>query len=694
MWNGVLWVLRPPARVILHVIMLPVDLLFLLFDAFSVNIRKSGLFGLDCRGRDSYTGGICPPARKYTNKVMFRLICPEMGRSQRRTVCQAGEKPAIRFVRAIVMVSVLIVIGFTVAMVAQATWPRISGARGTAATVREIARARVANGDAAYEAGRYDTAASLYKSALRLEPASKELLYKIGLCFDELKQPDTAVGYFTAAAQGQNAHPPAARRMALYFYARGDVANAKKYAQQAIDLGVADGSMAAIVGDAALWDRDTKTAEPQVTAAEQASPESNVVKLVHAHLLMSTGQTDEAAKLLDSVLTDPSVALLAGLYKLDLLRQTGHADEALLNVRTLANRFPDLPRLSMLLVDTQLASGQRAEALKEVERLREHYRNNPGAKLDLAVTLSRRGQDSLALQIAQECATDAQYGASANVFMGQIFLRRGMPDYALAYAQKALGMQPNLPSGLLLAGRAALTAGDLDKAGVFLNGAIQQSPKDPAVWHTLGLLHLAVGDLQAAEDAMAKACELDPSNGQLHQDYGMVLFNAGQKDPTKMAKSKMELQKAADLLKNSMTAYTSLAMLARQSGDDKAAQDYYLHAIEAAPGEAAIAANNLAELLMANDKDGKNAPAALALAYSAYVRAAGTRYEKAIADTFRKALSASHVTAEALGVTLQPPRPAPSAPPAEIEAPASQASPPSTVGGGALAGSPEVRPGS
>ncbi len=661
--------------------MLPVDLLFLLFDAFSVNVRKTGWLGVDCRGRDSYAGGVCPPARKYTNKLLFKLICPEMGRAraERRTVCRAGEKPAIRFVRAIVMVSLLAALGIVSAWTAQAIWARRLRPGGTEAVVGRIVTERLSRADAAYGQGRYDEALSLYMSALRLESASKELLYKIGLCYDELKIPDNAAHFFAAAGEGEDAHPPAVRRMALYLYARGDLATADKYAQQAIGLGVADGPMQAIVGDSCLWNKDVAAAEPHIAAALEASPESSVVKLAHAHLLSAKQDPEGALAILDSVLSDPSVALLAGLYKLDILRGSGRADEALMHVESLAARFPDLPRLSMLLVDTQFDSGQRAEALREAQRLREQYRDQPGAKLDLAGVLSRRGQDSLALEIAQECADDAQFGALANVFMGDIFLRRGMPEHALAYARKALERQPSFPPGLLLAGRAALTAGDLDSASVYLNGAIEQSPEDRAVWHSLGMLHLAAGDPQAAEESLAKACELDPSNGQLHQDYGMVLFNAVRTDPAKLEQAKAEFLKVVDLVQRPMTAYTSLGILAKQDGDSASAHSYYLQAIEADPGQAAIAANNLAEILMADDKEGHNAAAALALAYSAYVRSRGSRYETAIADTLRKALTAAGVTAEALGVALpSAPEAAPGPPPADV---------------GALSGTPAGKPG-
>lgn len=99
-----------------------------------------------------------------------------------------------------------------------------------------------------------------------------------------------------------------------------------------------------------------------------------------------------------------------------------------------------------------------------------------------------------------------------------------------------------------------------------------------------------------------------------------------------------------------MTAYTSLGILAKQSEDGAAARRYYLQAIQADPGKAAVAANNLAMLFLADEETAGSPTIALALAYSAYVHAIGSQYEEQLADTLRKALRAAGVPADALGV--------------------------------------------
>jgi tetratricopeptide (TPR) repeat protein len=644
--------LTPPAIVLLHIVMLPVDLLFLVFDAFWVNFRKTRILGADCRGRDSYNP-VCPPARKYTNKALFRLICPEMRRSgvERRTVCRAGERPVLRIVRAFFLIAVLGCAGLAGLIALHRTW---SPTPGEAEPAERVTQARIALGDEEFGNGRYREALGYYMRALRLAPQDRELIYKAGLCYAELREEDNATRYFALAARGDDAHPPhppAVRQMAVRMYERGAVGPAGAYAQRANDMGIADGPILAILADSLLWQQKPDEAQPHLEAAIAANPDSSIVKVAQAHALAVGGDADGALAILEGVADDRSVGLLAGLYKLDVLRQAGRPEEALTEARALADRFPELGWLSVRALDTRFASGDRAEALAEAERLRSQLGKDPAAKLDLAVSVARHGYDALAMEIAEECAKDPQVGPRANVFMGGLYLQRGMLEHARVYADRALAVQPAYVAALLLGARAALSARDADATGRYLSAAVEAAPEDPAVWQSLGELHAALGDGQAAEEAFRKAVELAPENGLVHQSLGMVL-----QARSKNEDARTELLEAARLLPNPMSAYTSLGMLAKASGNGAEAREHYLKAIEAAPGEAAIAANNLADLILADPAATEDDRlVALALAYSAYGKVRGTRFEPTVAATLRQALEANGLRADQLGVALTEP---------------------------------------
>jgi len=674
-----LWrILRPPLALLVHIVLLPVDLLFLVFDAFWVNLRKTGLLGRDCRGRDSFPGGVCPPARKYTNKFLFKLICPEMGlsRGTGRTVCRAGERARIRLVRA---ASALMLVLF-VALAGIIAAHRLLAGRPVEQPqqlVAQIVQGRISRAEDAFKNGRYAEAASLFRSALRLAPGNKELVYRIGLCYAELAEEENAARYFAAAAQGDDAYLPAVRRMAMQLYQRGNVRVAGDYAQRAVDLGLKDGAVLAILADSCLWGKNAEAARSHLQAAEAANPESSVVQVAKAHSLAVQKKYEEAMTILDKVASDPSVALLAGLYKADILRLTGRGDEEMAQVQALADRFPDLAWLSIRALEARLGRARRDEVLREIEELKARLSDKPDAKLDLAMALSRHGYDGPAIQVAKECARDERYRAAADTIIGTIFLRRGMFDEARAYADEALSAKPGHVPALLLAGQAALSADDADAAGIYLNSAVEAAPQDPAVWHALGLLHARVGDVAAAEESLTKARDLAPDDGTIRQHLGMVLMAAGGQARSeaeqlrqqgrdaeadaalkvadaKSEQAKQEFLKAAGLLDRPLTPYTSLGMLARQAGDLEEARRQYLAAIRSDPREAAVAANNLADLMLQKLTGPQEAAVAVALAYSAYVRVVGTPLEGTVADTLAKALRAAGLSAADLGITQLP----------------------------------------
>ncbi len=87
-------------RVIVQLALLSVDLLFLLYDLVMVNFLKTGILRGDCRGRTAHDGH-CRPARKYTNRWLFHLVCADVHfpRQTPMPICKARRKLKIHFLR-------------------------------------------------------------------------------------------------------------------------------------------------------------------------------------------------------------------------------------------------------------------------------------------------------------------------------------------------------------------------------------------------------------------------------------------------------------------------------------------------------------------------------------------------------------------------------------------------------------------
>lgn len=648
-------VLVVPARWLAHVIMFPIDVAFLFFDLFFVNLKKTRIFSHDCRGRHSFRGGVCPPSRKYTNRFLFRLLCPEMGRGlEGRGICRADEKVKVHLMRgaALAIAIVVIVGGANLAVVR--FWPRLTGAEPPAEKLERLLAERVTGGNAAFEAGQYEDALSFFRGALRIASDDRELWHKAGLTYAEMGEQAKAVQCFRVAAEGDDAYPPALGRLALYLYEKGDVGPAGSYAERAVRLGGADGPTHAILADRYLWTGDTDSAAAHLQNAVDKDPESDIVRLAQAHSLMLEGNLDEAGRLLDGIADDAPVAPLAALYRMDVLWKTGRSQEAVERLKEVADKHAELPWLAMLSLDSQFASGRRAEALAEVKRLEERFADLPAARLDLGRLLGKRGLDGLALQVALGCEDEPGVELPARVFAGELYLRRGLPDLAEDYARRALLEDAGHPAALLLAGKAALAKRDADEAARRFNDVVKAAPESAEAWYLLATAQRAQRDLEAACQSFLKACELRPDSGPFRQDCGRMLLATGKK-----AEAREQFLRAAELLPRPYAPYTSLGMMAQEEGDNAKAREYYVKAIEAAPDRSIIAANNMAELLLSENKD---IPLALAFAYSAHVRAFGTPLEAPAADTLANALIRAGYPASAVGLARMAARIRPDSP--------------------------------
>ncbi len=293
---------RTPARWLAHALLLPVDLLFLAFDLLSVNLRKTRLVKNDCRGKDSYHGGPCPPSRKYTNRFLFRLVCREAARGAHGGFsCRAGERVRISYVRCFAA-------GVTLALLVAAAdagvihfWPRATGGPDAAARIARLVAERVGKADAAYAAGRYADALPLYQGAVRLAPDDKALWYKTALCLDADGQADEAAYFLGVSAEGDAPYSPAVNRLALLLYRLGRVSPAAEQARRALTLGCADGSAYAVLADGCLWKGDLDDAAKHLAAARDAGADPQVLLLAQAHELLLQKKPADADKLLARV---------------------------------------------------------------------------------------------------------------------------------------------------------------------------------------------------------------------------------------------------------------------------------------------------------------------------------------------------------------------------------------------------------
>jgi len=620
-------------------------LVFLPFDLLVVNLKKTGIFGLDCRGeRASEEGGPCQPAYKYTHRVLFRLVCRDLAKAQQSPFpqCMATERTRIYFARGVctALAIAAVAIGGLWAMIR--FWPKMAPGLEAGDAAHAIEAERAQRGDALLAEGDYLGALSSFEGARRLDPYDKEVCYKMGLCWEGLGRSEAALRYFREAADGDNAHPPAVKKMVLHLYETGDVDQAARYAERAAEMGVADGPTYAVLADLQIWAGDMHKAAEYLRAATDQNSENSIVRVVRAHYLIVKDELDEARKLLDSLVDEPSVALIAGVYGLDLLWKTGRGEEAIKELQRLARTYSELAWPSVMLMEAYFGSGQKQKAVAEAERVAEEFRGSPAVILEVARALARHGEDGKALRLALSCEEDIRFSAPAHVLAAEIYLRRGLRELAQDHVERALSKRPDDLSALLLAGTIALSGGDAQQALKRFQEAVEAAPQHAQANLLLGSTYLKMGQSGAALEYLKRACELNPDSGQSHYEYGLALVQADRKE-----EARREFLEAARLLRNPYIAYTRLGMIAHEEGDLRKAMEYYEKAIDADAMRAYMAGNNLADLLLSQNRD---ISLALALAHWSYMMSRGSNVEDNCADTFARALLRAGYPAKAVSL--------------------------------------------
>lgn len=634
-----------------HVLVFPVDCAFCVYDVLTVNFKKTGLFGLDCRGR---SGQSCPPARKYTNKWLFRLVvCPDSRSAtpQRSDACPRRDSVSRYPVRGVLFLLILacLVGGGVIGGILY--WPRVTPGSDGPAGRQELATEDIRAGDEAFEAGNHDLAFAHYVDALKLAPRNRRIAYRAGRCLEHQGELESAMDYYRRAIPGEQGIPDAARRLALHSYRQGRLHHAGAFARRAIELGIEDGRCEAMASEHFLMLDEAEKAKEHMDRAVALADDQNVVRAARARMLLANGELEKAASVLKEGRGTPPAQLPTWrLCQADILWKQGKPEEASTVLKSLIEEFSDAAPLRIFDVQLLLEAGQREEAISRVEELQNTFPLEPQMELHLARVLNKHGERGRALSLALEQTDRADMAREANLLAGQIYMGSGLLEPALHHAQTVLHEAPDNVDGLMLRGRVALGRNDHQTAREQFERILESRPEAPQVQYLLGINHLASENFERAIEHLKEACELQPDSGRYRFQYAKALQKAGK---PKLAEE--QLKQAADQMPNPYQAYTWLGLMAHNAEEHQKAAEYYRQAIQADPARSAVASNNLAELIL---QTGQRSPMALALAYTSHANCPPQLKDES-ADTLAKALinlggAASALPAARLAASASP----------------------------------------
>jgi len=623
---------KPLAAVMAHVVMLPFDLLFLVFDFVVVNVLKTRIFRRSCRHWRLPSGEVfCRPCAKYTNRFLFRMVCKDVSLAARQPICTAKGKRLKKYLLSGATASVFVLAGLAGGVwLLVSLWPRMGPGNADRQAYIRLIQSRLASANSSLDAGDYDAARALYKRVVNDVPDLAEANYKLGICCEKLGDIENALRYFGAAARAKTPLPGAVERVAYLLFSLGDLSEATRYAHRAIELDPACALAHAVLADQKTREGDLDEAQDALKPALENAPDDPLVKVVRARLLFAQGKLEEAEKILTAIPQQNPLSLLAGMRLADVHLKANRPEQAVETLRGLLANNPDRPGPVIALVNVLFLAGRADEAYREAEDALTAFYEDCGAKLGVAEVLRTYGRQGRALQIALECARKGNHAAQAHALAADIYLERGLLELAEQHAHSALEMNPQHRTALLYLGRALLAQDKREAAIDVFETLTEAHPQEIRGWTWLGVSLRSAGRPHEAEAPLRKAIELQPSSGRLYEELGRALIDQGEVDEGKKC-----LERAVELSPALFTVHTRLGMLAEERGERAVAARHYEAAIGAAPSLAVVASNNLANILLSENR---NLPLALAMSHFAFSAPQNHAYRGDAAETFAHVL--------------------------------------------------------
>jgi tetratricopeptide (TPR) repeat protein len=298
-------------------------------------------------------------------------------------------------------------------------------------------------------------------------------------------------------------------------------------------------------------------------------------------LLVQKDRLEEARKLNDEVLKAQPSDVEAKIYKGAIDVRTGRAADAVDTLQAVLKNDPDNAEAhyQLGLAFEQLANANRAEA---------EWRDAVRLKPDLV---------------------------EAHNKLAEVAERRGDWSFLAQEADQLILFQPGSSQGYSLRARADIGRKQYPSADEFIRKSLEREPGNPTAYVELGDLRAAQGQLAEAQKAYQSALDRDPNSREAlagilqveqlqHQpekvmatlraqvarypnnaDFHVMLGDFVRVQTHDLAGAQAEFKRAAELSKYNVEALEKLALIQRERGDNDAALQTCLDAIQNNPKE-------------------------------------------------------------------------------------------------------------
>ncbi len=434
----------------------------------------------------------------------------------------------------------------------------------------------------------YPAAMTFAERAAKAAPQNAELWFLLGYAARLGDRYQVSVDAYN---RGLKLRPGSSNGMAglAQTYARmGRDAEAQALLQKVVDANPRDANSLQLAGELMLNSDPNKSLD-FLKRADALQPSAHSDLLI-AHAYDRLKQPDESAKYLNRAKAraprDPEVLrAVAGQY-----RDQGRFDAAIEALNSIPNKTTDIQ--AELAYTYQLA-GRQEDAANLYARLAKSAKGNIGLDLSAAQALMGLGQTDPAREFLDDARKIDGNNYRLHSLQGALDASEDrLPEASAEYAAAIGALPKDPPEGPLFPIELRLNLYELkqrqdDDAGAKeqLTAAMSEinqvrvpDAAKPEMLRLRAAIEAGSGDMDAANKDLKDALALAPTNVNSLLNYANLQWKLGQKEAAQESFSRV-----LGLDANNRTALSSLGFLARDKGDNKAAEAFFTRAAAAHP---------------------------------------------------------------------------------------------------------------
>ncbi len=413
----------------------------------------------------------------------------------------------------------------------------------------EKAARYIERGNALYEKQEYVKARLEYKNAARLQPASAEVRYRLGLLDEAQGDLQNAFANFVQAEQQDKAYSPALVKLAQYFMASDALAESRKRIDTVLSAEPDHPEAHAILAAVFLRQGDFQGAEKEARFALSKDPANISATSVLTGLYQKQGNTEKAGAALEEGIAknpqDLSLRLLKvtlyekandgtkvreayqGVFNLkpeetahrlsfaNYLVKTGAKDEAEIFLRESIKAIPNDWTLRRSLIGF-LGSVRNLEVAEK--ELQGYIEQNPGKDdlyfwlADLYIAHKDIDKAAALLRRIVDSAADTAVSLNARSSLARLQFHKGDRALAEKLIAAVLEKEPSHQDALFIRASIAYDDGAYQQAITDLRTVLRDNPKARQAYMLLGEALLKQGRLDLAIDTIGQLIDRFPLN--------------------------------------------------------------------------------------------------------------------------------------------------------------------------------------